>query len=406
LGTLTTLGAEGMAQSPPSPPVPPPPPTNRPAPGPKPLVGPVFRPPAPPPPSTNLSVVSSPVSVMPLPTKRPPQFFGPVAPVQPMQPPRTLPTPVGTVGPSTPPDALVFDAQTKEHNAKPGETSATITFLVTNKSDVEVAINNVHTSCGCTVAKLPAPTPWRIAPGQGGAIETAVDLRGKRGTLMKSVTIQSSSGVTNLMVKVNIPDDRGPIDRSADGTMLDADRVKNIQASLVNPQAVFTDRSCAVCHADKAAGKMGKELFDVACAICHEAPHRATMVPDLKLKNPGTRDAWKVWISAGRSNIWAVRTLMPAFAKERHGILSDEQIESVLDYVVAAYPPVPQKQVPAWAQPPAQPVIRPAVQPVSPPVAQPAPSTQAARASVRPAAPPPQKPGPGTGNIPAFTFPN
>lgn len=102
--------------------------------------------------------------------------------------------------------ALKCDADLKECVLKPGETSATFTFVVTNVSNSEVAINRLHTSCGCTVAQLPT-TPYKLQPGANVEIDVAMDLRGKSGVITKTVTIDSTAGGKVLLVRANIPTD-------------------------------------------------------------------------------------------------------------------------------------------------------------------------------------------------------
>lgn len=291
----------------------------------------------------------------------------PAAPALPVAPPpavaapaRVAPRLVSTPAPTTPANALVADAELKELTAEPGQASAHFTFWLTNTATVPVSIHNVHTSCGCTVARLPAQ-PWNLVPGGSGPIDVSLDLRAKRGILTKSITIQSSSGVKNLMIRATVPDASGFV-AATTGGMLDADRVKNIQKSLVDRQVVFKDRSCAECHADKAAGKLGKELFDVACGICHDAPHRATMVTDLKQRNPGLPEGWRQWIVYGKTN-----SLMPAFARSTGGILSDAQVDSLVAYVGSAVPPGPEFSAAASVPPGVPPAFR--VAPPPPPVA-------------------------------------
>ena len=115
--------------------------------------------------------------------------------------------------PSDPSEAvtgvLKWDADSKEHALKPGETSAAFTFVVTNVSNTEVAINRLHTSCGCTVAKL-ATTPYRLQPGSNVAINVAMDLRGKSGVITKTVTVESTAEGKVLFVRASIPTDGKP----------------------------------------------------------------------------------------------------------------------------------------------------------------------------------------------------
>ena len=76
--------------------------------------------------------------------------------------------------------------------------------------------------------------------------------------------------------------------------------------------------------------QFGHDLYLGACAICHDAEHRASMVPDLR-ESDESRDAayWREHITDGIEG-----TLMPAFAKEKQGILSGEQIESLVKFLV------------------------------------------------------------------------
>jgi len=55
------------------------------------------------------------------------------------------------------------------------------------------------------------------------------------------------------------------------------------------------------------------------------------MVPDLRNLNHSTdRIYWKVWTTQGKVN-----SLMPAFARAEGGPLTDDQINSLADYLVA-----------------------------------------------------------------------
>ena len=243
------------------------------------------------------------------------------------------------VQPMLQPLPLVADADVKEYTAKPGETNAQFTFTLTNTSPADVTVNEVHTSCGCTVAKLPSQ-PWILAPGTNGEIHVTVDLRGKRGQVTKLVYVNGATGTKTLTVKVNIPE-------AQPGTM--ADRDKNREIAAADRQAVFKN-DCASCHASPTVGKQGEALYAAACAICHDSEHRASMVPDLSNLNHSTdRIYWKVWTTQGK-----VGSLMPAFAKAEGGPLTDDQINSLADYLAehipsrpAAGPVAPSAKLPA-----------------------------------------------------------
>ncbi len=244
--------------------------------------------------------------------------------------------PVAVRAPAPDPNALKFDAETREYNAKQGEVSAPFTFVVTNVSKSEISINGLHTSCGCTVAQLPT-TPYKLLPGSNVAINVTMDLRNKIGQVTKSVNVDTTVGPKSLLVKVNIP--QAPTVTPAAGQAAAPtmnDRAKNIQSALADRQAVFKG-DCAKCHVDKGVGKLGKELYDVSCGICHDAEHRAAMVTDLKVPR-SERDLafWQKWITEGKAG-----TMMPAFGAVHGGPLTQEQIDSLSIYLFQNYPKRP-----------------------------------------------------------------
>jgi mono/diheme cytochrome c family protein len=84
----------------------------------------------------------------------------------------------------------------------------------------------------------------------------------------------------------------------------------------------------------KVEGKYGQQLYDTICVVCHETPHRATMVPDLRnLKVPTNEEFWRTWITLGKPG-----SLMPAFATSQGGPLNDMQIASLAAYLNAVIP--------------------------------------------------------------------
>ena len=243
--------------------------------------------------------------------------------------------------PTQPPSYIAWDAESKEYNAKPGEGSAHFTFYLTNVSKEVVMVNSVHTSCGCTVAQLPEQ-PWHLAPGTNGPINVTVNLAGKFGTIVKSVTVDTTAGIKSLLVKVNIPG--GPTQQPVAGGM-NVDRMRNMQLALGDRQAVFKN-DCATCHAKPGFNSSGAPVFGAAlyagvCANCHDSPNRAALVPDLKkLNHPTNAEHWKKWIASGK-----VGSMMPAFSKAEGGPLNDAQIDSLAKYLSATIPSTVQPAV-------------------------------------------------------------
>jgi mono/diheme cytochrome c family protein len=219
---------------------------------------------------------------------------------------------------------LVFDSNLKEYVAKPGDTIAEFEFAITNVGPTAITINSVHASCGCTMPKLP-PMPWVLVPGTNGSFQATVDMRGKAGTFQKTITLDTTDGLKMVSVKCVLPNNGAAIPG------VDA-RTRNMQLASADRQIVFRN-DCAACHSTPAAGKKGEALYTAACAICHEAEHRAALVTDLHaLKQVPTEAYWDAWIRNGK-----IGTMMPAFHKDQGGPLDDEQIASLVSYLMTDF---------------------------------------------------------------------
>jgi hypothetical protein len=224
-----------------------------------------------------------------------------------------------------PAGVLAFDGEQKEYNAKHDEINVPFTFNLTNISTGDVTITYVQASCGCTTTKI--QLPMKLSPGGTAEIPINMNLAGKSGVVIKSVTLHTDKGHKALLVKANI---QAPPANSAAEAM---NRQRNQQLALADRQAVFKG-DCAKCHVEPLIGKTGKELYTAACGICHEAEHRATMVTDLhNLKIAPNAEYWKFFIVNGKPG-----TLMPAFSHAQSGPLSDAQIATLVEYLVKEFP--------------------------------------------------------------------
>lgn len=238
---------------------------------------------------------------------------------------------------------LAWDSTDKAVSVDFGTLNVDYKFAFTNVSSEPVVIQAVRTSCGCTTAKLP-PMPWTIPPGSNDVLNVAMNLLGKSGTVVKSVTVQTDKGMKNLLVRTTI------LQLQSATAMASGMREQNQMLALADPQAIFKG-DCASCHAEPAKGKLGGELYTAACGICHEAEHRASSVPDLKVaKQERTADYWRNWISGGKQG-----TMMPAFSVGLGGILTDEQIGSLVEHLMKTMPtkPLPPGQAAASVPAPA-----------------------------------------------------
>jgi len=228
-------------------------------------------------------------------------------------------------GPPLPAGLLAWNAESQRAKVAFGAPEAQFSFRVTNVGRESITVTGVRATCGCTVPKLP-PLPWTLEPGRKGAIEIAMKLSGKRGTVAKAVTVITDHGLKTLEVRTDIegspPEGLGP-----------AERARNIEIATVNRQASLKGE-CASCHTTPALGKQGGELYHAACTICHEAHPRSAAVPDLKyLRKPTNAEYWRKWITSSEAG-----KLMPAFGTEHGGILTARQIDSLVDFLVENIP--------------------------------------------------------------------
>jgi cytochrome c553 len=215
---------------------------------------------------------------------------------------------------------LAWDATVQEYHAQAGEAEKRFTFALTNASARDITLTAVTPSCGCTLVKLPS-LPWKLAPGEKGRMDASMDWSGRYGLFSKTIQVETSEGPAVLTLKIHIPAPAGVV-------ALPLARARNLQIASGDRQAVFKN-ACAKCHADPAEGKFGAALYSAACSICHEAEHRATMVPDLKsLPHPTDAAYWRRWITEGKAG-----SLMPAFVKTEGGPLSAPQIDSLVEYL-------------------------------------------------------------------------
>jgi len=211
--------------------------------------------------------------------------------------------------------SLSWDAMEQTHAVSGAAEPAFFAFQMRNSSTESIVIEKVNVSCGCTTAET-RPLPFTLEPGASESIKVSMSLAGKSGTVTKSVLVQSSRESWNLLVTAEMPPPA-------------SSRERNVGLATADRQAVFKGE-CAACHTRYAEDQTGYALYLGACAICHEAEHRAGIVPDLGIvKSPRDDTYWRQNIRDGRPG-----TLMPAFAQSNQGILTDGQIDSLVTYLL------------------------------------------------------------------------
>ncbi len=220
---------------------------------------------------------------------------------------------------------LVWQSPSQTNSATPDDVTTQFVFKVRNVSTTEVVIDDLKPSCGCTVAQLPSQ-PWRIGPKEAGQFAALVDLRGRRGQLFKEIKVISSNAPETLKLEIDIQP--GPQNLTPQMQY----RIWGQKLAATDHQTVFK-KDCVGCHLVPAFGKSGEPLFHTTCGICHEAEHRATMVPDLAaLKTEIDTNYWRDWVTHGKAG-----TLMPGFTATEGGPLDDAQIDSLVKYLTKAF---------------------------------------------------------------------
>ena len=239
---------------------------------------------------------------------------------------KTLVTNVQTITYAVTPSPTTGSPKNQSSSPKTRTETVTNVVWVTNSiTPIPVVITDVHPSCGCTTAQLP-PVPWTLLPGTNSKIGATVNLAGKFGTIVKTVHVATDLGARDLIIQITILPAVVP-------KLTDAEMARQMAVAKVDRQAVFKN-DCATCHMNPGQYKYGKDLFEADCGICHEAEHRASMVPDLHtLKVPTNQEFWRTWIAHGKPG-----TFMPAFATADGGPLSDMQIASLAAYLSATIP--------------------------------------------------------------------
>ncbi|MBT3235836.1 MAG: DUF1573 domain-containing protein [Bdellovibrionales bacterium] len=162
----------------------------------------------------------------------------------------------------------------------------------------KLTILSLHSSCGCTLLEMPQR---EIMPHGSSTLTISMDTSAKKGNFLKVIEMEN-----NLL-----PD---PIIIVLTG------EVTHNAGKMTNPQVMFKGR-CKNCHAPNNISKLnGKPLYQNVCLMCHQK--------GIKLKKL-TANKIKTIISSGVKD-----SSMAAFAKSKKGILTQEQIDSLTNYLL------------------------------------------------------------------------
>jgi len=190
-------------------------------------------------------------------------------------------------------------------------------FNFTNEGDEVLEIENVQTSCGCTAATVGEKDEYK--PGESGIIRVTFNSNGKMGHVEKTVLVQSNDKINDQIILTMNFDIGLPTDEQKQ------------HMTVMAGQSIF-EGACVDCHVTKGIGKIGKELYDADCGICHgEAKDHKPHGPiDKNTAVKYTDDELMHYIKNGSPD---QPTMMPGFHKDAGGPLTTEEIMTLIAYV-------------------------------------------------------------------------
>lgn len=147
----------------------------------------------------------------------------------------------------------------------------------------------------------------RLKPGERGMIRLSVDIRGKLGTIYKTVQVHTNDPLTpqvTLAVRMVIKD---------------LAHMKTYSSSEI------FNGTCKGCHVLQGKGKQGFDLFVDDCMMCHAAGKIASAARDLQQKSEERIER------AIREGV--DKTSMPGWDSRHGGPLGEEEIRSLVDYL-------------------------------------------------------------------------
>ncbi len=96
---------------------------------------------------------------------------------------------------------LSWKRTVQEFQCTPDDKSVEAHFTFTNSGKSTVTIKEIHTTCGCTTAKLDKKV---YAPGETGEVVATYSLRGQSGALRKLVTVTTDDGQQPAVLDIRV----------------------------------------------------------------------------------------------------------------------------------------------------------------------------------------------------------
>jgi mono/diheme cytochrome c family protein len=207
---------------------------------------------------------------------------------------------------------------------------------------------SAETSCGCTQLDL---STQKVLPGESAELKVTMDTSLKKGFVSKIINVHSNDPQTPILpltISANVlprnksntlpmtmtnPDTPSVIlDPNQAGTNPDmADPHASLMLKPGQPVKLFTGK-CASCHVQQGLGKKGSDLYMADCAMCHGLDAKGKVGPSLVGPNyddKATVDKITHIIKFGSPT----HPSMPGFSKAAGGPLTDDEIQSLVDYL-------------------------------------------------------------------------
>jgi cytochrome c5 len=190
------------------------------------------------------------------------------------------------------------------------------TFKFKNDGAGSVKVLNTETSCGCTTANGALK---EYAPGESGEMEVVVDTKGKKGIIVKTVTLMlehNEAATIDIALTMKLEPPPHP----------KIEKMRNINA----------EAACKSCHLESGEGQSGVFLYHRVCAQCHG---KKGMGGFARAHNDA---AWQQRVDDAYLKKVIYGGLpdkgMPAFVEGVTPPLSEEQVGSLIQYIRGLVP--------------------------------------------------------------------
>jgi mono/diheme cytochrome c family protein len=185
-------------------------------------------------------------------------------------------------------------------------------FKVTNNGNADLILNRAYASCGCTTALL---SKALLKPAEQAELIVTIDTAMKQEKVAKLVYVSSNDPkhpVSSVKLLMDVQDPHRGMARDGE-------------------TKIFSDQHCASCHVARGIGKLGMNLYNADCAMCHGPKAEGAVGP--ALFGPYNDAAFTNQIVKITSHGSPVHRSMPGFLKQSGGPLTSEEIDSIVAYL-------------------------------------------------------------------------